>query len=83
MTAPTTADRVRKLIVEHLDAAPEKVTDTTDLIDDLGADSLDNIELIMAFEEEFNIEVPDHEAENLMTVGQIIAAVEAKLAAKS
>jgi len=52
-------ERVRKIVIEHLDADPEKVTEKASFIDDLGADSLDNVELVMAFEEEFDIEIPD------------------------
>jgi len=51
--------RVKKMVVEHLDVEEEKVTDKAHFIDDLGADSLDNVELVMAFEEEFDIEIPD------------------------
>ena len=53
-----TLERVRKIVIEHLDADPEKVTEKASFIDDLGADSLDNVELVMAFEEEFDIEIP-------------------------
>jgi 3-oxoacyl-[acyl-carrier protein] reductase len=55
-------ERVRKIVIEHLDADPEKVTEKASFIDDLGADSLDNVELVMAFEEEFDIEIPDDAA---------------------
>ena len=55
-------ERVRKIVIEHLDADPEKVTEKASFIDDLGADSLDNVELVMAFEEEFDIEIPDGRA---------------------
>ena len=57
-----TLERVRKIVIEHLDADPEKVTEKASFIDDLGADSLDNVELVMAFEEEFDIEIPDDAA---------------------
>lgn len=80
---PTTAERARKLIAEHLDQPIEKVTDTADLIDDLGADSLDNVEMLMMFEEEFDIEISDDEAENVLTVGHLITALEAKLAVRA
>ena len=65
-------ERVRKIVIEHLDADPEKVTEKASFIDDLGADSLDNVELVMAFEEEFDIEIPDEEAEKITTVGDAI-----------
>ncbi|MGN6155845.1 MAG: acyl carrier protein [Sphingomicrobium sp.] len=63
-----TADRVKKIVVEHLGVEPEKVTPEASFIDDLGADSLDIVELVMAFEEEFNVEIPDDAAEKISTV---------------
>ena len=63
------ADRVKAIIVEHLGVEEEKVTDTASFIDDLGADSLDTVELVMAFEEEFGCEIPDYAAETILTVG--------------
>ena len=63
-----TAERVRGIIVEHLGVDEEKVTDTASFIDDLGADSLDTVELVMAFEEEFGCEIPDDAAEKILTV---------------
>ena len=63
-----TAERVRGIIVEHLGVEEEKVTDTASFIDDLGADSLDTVELVMAFEEEFGCEIPDDAAEKILTV---------------
>jgi acyl carrier protein len=65
----TIAERISKIVVEHLGVEPEKVIDTASFIDDLGADSLDIVELVMAFEEEFDIEISDESAENLTTVG--------------
>ena len=62
------SERVRDIIVEHLGAEAEKVTDTASFIDDLGADSLDTVELVMAFEEEFGCEIPDDAAEKILTV---------------
>jgi len=53
------ADSIKKIVVEHLDVDAEKVTENASFIDDLGADSLDNVELVMAFEEEFDVEIPD------------------------
>ncbi len=67
------ADRVRDLIVDQLGVSPDEVKDEASFIDDLGADSLDTVELIMAFEEEFGIEIPDEDAEKLSTVGEAIA----------
>jgi acyl carrier protein len=65
-------ERVKKIVVEHLDVDAEKVTDKASFIDDLGADSLDNVELVMAFEEEFGIEIPDDAAEHIQTVGDAV-----------
>ena len=62
------ADRVKKIVAEHLSVEEEKVVPTASFIDDLGADSLDTVELVMAFEEEFNIEIPDEAAEKIQTV---------------
>jgi acyl carrier protein len=61
-------DRVKEIIVEQLGVDAEEVTPEAAFIDDLGADSLDTVELVMAFEEEFNIEIPDEEAEKILTV---------------
>ena len=66
-------ERVRKIVIEHLDADPEKVTEKAAFIDDLGADSLDNVELVMAFEEEFSVEIPDDAAESIQTFGDAVA----------
>ena len=62
-------ERVKKIVVEHLGVEPEKVIDSASFIDDLGADSLDIVELVMAFEEEFGVEIPDDAAEKINTVG--------------
>jgi len=70
------ADRVRKIVVEHLGVEAGKVTEAASFIDDLGADSLDTVELVMAFEEEFGIDVPDEEAEKLQSVGDVVRYVE-------
>ena len=76
-----TLERVRKIVIEHLDADPEKVTEKASFIDDLGADSLDNVELVMAFEEEFDIEIPDDAAEHIQTVGDAVKFIDERLAA--
>jgi len=65
-------DRTRKIVVEHLGVEEDKVTDTASFIDDLGADSLDTVELVMAFEEEFGIEIPDDAAETIQTFGDAV-----------
>ncbi len=64
--------RVRKKVVEHLGVEEEKVTANASFIDDLGADSLDTVELVMAFEEEFGIEIPDDAAEKIQTFGDAV-----------
>ena len=66
------ADRVKEIIVEQLGVDPEEVTMEASFVNDLGADSLDTVELVMALEEEFNMEIPDEEAEKLDTVGKAI-----------
>jgi len=68
--------RVRDIIVEQLGVKPDQVTPEAKFIEDLGADSLDTVELIMALEEEFGIEVPDEQAEKLLTVGDVIKYIE-------
>ena len=71
-----TADRVKKIVVEHLGVEADKVTEAASFIDDLGADSLDIVELVMAFEEEFNVEIPDDAAEKLSTVKDAIEFID-------
>jgi acyl carrier protein len=63
------AERVKKIVIEHLGVDADKVTEKASFIDDLGADSLDTVELVMAFEEEFGVEIPDDAAETILTVG--------------
>ena len=74
------AERVKKIVVEHLGVEPEKVTEGASFIDDLGADSLDTVELVMAFEEEFGVDIPDEDAEQMRTVGDAIAYLRKKSA---
>ena len=69
-------ERVKKIGVEHLGVEPDKVTDSASFIDDLGADSLDTVELVMAFEEEFGCEIPDDAAETILTVGDAVKFLE-------
>ena len=71
-----TADRVKKIVVEPLGVEAEKVTEDASFIDDLGADSLDIVELVMAFEEEFGVEIPDDAAEKISTVKDAIDYIE-------
>ena len=78
MAEKTIEDKVKDIIVEQLGVNPEQVTPQAKFIEDLGADSLDTVELVMAFEEEFNVEVPDEESEKLQTVGDVIKYIEDK-----
>jgi acyl carrier protein len=71
-----TAERVKKIVIEHLGVEADKVTEGASFIDDLGADSLDTVELVMAFEEEFGVEIPDDAAETILTVGDAIKYIE-------
>ena len=68
--------KVKDIIINELGVEPEKVTPEASFVDDLGADSLDTVELVMAFEEEFGIEIPDEDAEKLSTVGDAIAYIQ-------
>ncbi len=74
------SDRVRKIVVEHLGVEEDKVIETASFIDDLGADSLDTVELVMAFEEEFGIEIPDDAAESIQTFGDAAKFITSKSA---
>ena len=71
-------ERVKEIIVENLGVDGEKVTVDASFVEDLGADSLDTVELVMAFEEEFDIEIPDEDAEKLTTVGDAVAYLDNK-----
>ncbi len=66
------SDRLKKIVVEHLSVEEDKVVEGASFIDDLGADSLDTVELVMAFEEEFGIEIPDDAAENIQSFGDAV-----------
>ena len=72
MSDSSIPERVKKIVVEHLGVDEDKVTDGASFIDDLGADSLDTVELVMAFEEEFGCEIPDDAAEKILTVKDAI-----------
>ena len=74
------SSKVKKMVAEHLGGDEVKVTDEANFIDDLGADSLDTVELVMAFEEEFGSEISDSEAERILTVGDAIKFIENKAA---
>ena len=71
------AERVKNIVVEHLGVEEDKVSDTASFIDDLGADSLDTVELVVAFEKEFGCEIPDDAAEKILTVKDAIEFIEA------
>ena len=72
------AERVKKIVVEHLGVEKDKVVDAASFVDDLGADSLDTVELVMAFEEEFGSEISDSDAEKILTVGDAVKFIENK-----
>jgi acyl carrier protein len=76
------AEKITEIIVEQLGVKPEEVVPEASFVDDLGADSLDTVELVMAFEEEFGAEIPDEDAEKLQTVGDAIKYVEEKTSQK-
>ncbi len=73
----TAEERVRKIVIEQLGVTEEQATNAASFVDDLGADSLDTVELVMALEEEFECEIPDEEAENITTIQQAIDYVNA------
>ena len=75
-------DKVKSIIVEQLGVKAEEVTPEASFVDDLGADSLDTVELVMALEEEFGIEIPDEDAEKITTVGDAIKYIEGKAVTK-
>jgi acyl carrier protein len=77
----STFDKVKKIIVEQLGVDESEVTPEASITDDLGADSLDQVELVMAFETEFNIDIPDEEAEKIKTVGDAVARIDQTTAA--
>ena len=72
------ADRVKKIVLEHLGVEESKVVENASFIDDLGADSLDTVELVMAFEEEFGCEIPDESAEKILTIKDAIDFIESQ-----
>ncbi len=74
--------KVKQIIVDQLGVDANEVTEAASFVDDLGADSLDTVELVMAFEEEFDVEIPDEDAEKLQTVGQALAYLREKLPSK-
>ncbi len=79
--AEAVSERVKAIIAEQLGVKSEEVTDTASFTEDLGADSLDTVELVMALEEEFGIEIPDEDAEKMTTVGEAVRYIEQKASA--
>jgi acyl carrier protein len=78
MSEKSIEERVKEIIVDNLSVNAEQVTPEAKFIEDLGADSLDVVELVMAFEEQFGVEVPDEDAEKLLTVGDVVKYIEDK-----
>ena len=78
MSEKSIEERVKEIIVEQLSVTAEQVTPEASFLEDLGADSLDTVELVMAFEEEFSVSVPDDDAEKLQTVGDVVRYIEEK-----
>ena len=76
--ADDVASKVKKIVADHLGVDEAKVTEEASFIDDLGADSLDTVELVMAFEEEFGSEISDSDAEKILTVGDVVKYIESK-----
>ncbi len=79
MAEQNVLEKVKKIVVENLGVEADKVTEKSSFIDDLGADSLDTVELVMAFEEEFGCEIPDEEAEKILTVEDAVKYIEAHI----
>lgn len=80
MSMSQNLDKIKEIIIDKLGVEDSKITEDAKFIDDLGADSLDTVELIMQFEEEFNIEIPDEDAESIVTVGKAANYIDSKLA---
>jgi acyl carrier protein len=78
VTNPSVVDRVKKIVCDQMGTTPDKVTRETSFINDLGADSLDTVELVMEFEDEFEISIPDEDAEKIQTVGNAIEYITQK-----
>ena len=79
MAEQNVLEKVKKIVVENLGVEADKVTEKSSFIDDLGADSLDTVELVMAFEEEFGCEIPDEEAEKILTVEDAVKYIESHM----
>ena len=76
------AEKIKAVIADQLGVKPEEVTESAKFVDDLGADSLDTVELVMALEEEYGVEIPDEDAEKLLTVGDAIKYIDDKMTSK-
>lgn len=76
----TTLDRVKNVVVDRLKVSEDEVTETASFVDDLGADSLDVVDLVIGFEDEFEIQIPDEDAEKIQSVKQAVDYIDAKLA---
>ena len=76
MTNPSIEERVKRIVCNQMGTSPDKITNETSFINDLGADSLDTVELVMEFEDEFDLNIPDEDAEKIQTVGDAIAYIE-------
>ncbi len=76
----TTLERVKKVVVDRLKRNPDEVTETASFVDDLGADSLDVVDLVIGFEDEFEIQIPDEDAEKIQTVKQAVDYIDQKVA---
>ena len=79
MTNPSIEERVIRIVCNQMGTKPDKITTETSFVNDLGADSLDTVELVMEFEDEFEISIPDEDAEKIQTVGDAIQYIESKL----
>ncbi len=78
MTNPSIEERVARIVCNQMGTAPEKINPETSFVNDLGADSLDTVELVMEFEDEFEISIPDEDAEKIQTVGSAVTYIKAK-----
>ncbi len=78
MTNPSVEDRVKRIVCNQMGTTPDKITLETSFINDLGADSLDTVELVMEFEDEFEISIPDEDAETIQTVGAAVTYISGK-----
>lgn len=76
----TTLDRVKKVVVDRLKVSGDEVTETASFVDDLGADSLDVVDLVIGFEDEFEVQIPDEDAEKIQTVGHAVSYIDEKMA---